>query len=293
MQVTKTEWDERNGVEVRHIDDAGAIEHSAGEDLSYVIPFRKDGGLPVRCLYTPGDSQTLVVAFHGSLQRTKYQLPRFEWRKTLGELDAGRLFFADTTLELDGGMPLGWYIGTAAQDLADDVAAVIRQVAADGNYSRVLLAGSSGGGFAAMAVARRIPGSVAVSFSPQTRVGDYIPWVHKAFVKAAFPGHETIDDVEAQYAERVNLRRLYAEPEVPNYVRYVQNSNDTGHVTDHYAPFAASRFVDASTGGVDASGRIRLVLEAMQQGHQPPSRGRFLGHIRAAHEEFFGEPLGG
>ena len=195
---------------------------------------------------------------------------------------------ADTTLELGENIPLGWYIGTKEQNLTDEIAALVQQVAADGGYERILLTGSSGGGYAAMAVSHRIPGSLAVSFSPQTRVGDYISWVHKVLVKAAFPGYGSIDDVEVEFPERVNLRRLYAAPEIANYVRYVQNSNDTNHMEEHFAPFAAVRSTDPASGGLDPSGRLRLVLEPMQQGHEPPSRSRFLRHIKEAHEEFFG-----
>jgi pimeloyl-ACP methyl ester carboxylesterase len=286
-----TGWDEQNGVEIQRLTSARELDHQAGESYEFVVPSRSGGPLDVVALYTPRSSKTLIVTFHGSLQRSKYQLPRFEWRRTLGDVNAAVLIIADTTLTLSDNMPLGWYIGTAGQDLADDIAAVVRQVADDAGYDRILLAGSSGGGFAAMAISHRIPGSLAVSFSPQTRVGDYVPWVHKALVNAAFPEHATIGAVEADFPERVNLRRLYAELEIPNYLRYVQNSNDTGHVEDHYAPFASVRFTDPKVGGMDPTGRVRLVLEEMQQGHEPPSRGRFLRHIREAHEEFFNCPL--
>ena len=287
----ETAWDERNNVEVRHIASASEIDHQAAEPFEFVVPGRSGAPLDVVALYAPKVSKTLIVSFHGSLVRSKFQLPRFEWRRTLGNLDAGVLLIADTTLELAENIPLGWYIGTTEQDLPDEIAAVVKQVAAEGGYEHIVLTGSSGGGYAAMAVSRRIPDSLAVSFSPQTRVGDYIPWVHKVFVKAAFPGYATIDAVEADFPERVNLRRLYAELEIPNYVRYVQNSNDIGHVEEHYAPFAEVRSTDPATGGMDSSGRFRFVLEPMSQGHEPPSRGRFLRHIQEAHEEFFGEEL--
>ncbi|MET4135504.1 hypothetical protein [Pseudarthrobacter sp. PvP090] len=287
-----TAWDERNNVEIRRIGSASEISHEPAEPYEFVVPGLSGGPLDIVGLYAPSASKTLIVTFHGSLQRSKYQLPRFEWRRTLTDLDAGVLLIADSTLELGENLPLCWYIGTAEQNLPDDIADLVRQVAADGGYEHVVLTGSSGGGFAAMAVSHRLPGSLAVSFSPQTRVGDYIPWVHKVFVNAAFPGYDTIDAVEEEFPERVNLRRLYANPEIPNYVRYVQNSNDTGHVEDHYAPFAAARFMDPATGGVDPNGRLRLVLEPMQQGHEPPSRGRFLRHLKEAHEEVFATPLG-
>jgi pimeloyl-ACP methyl ester carboxylesterase len=292
LTTPRTDWDERNNVEIRRIATAGEIDHNAVEPCEFVVAGQSGGPLDVVALYVPKASKTLIVSFHGSLVRSKFTLPRFEWRRTLGNLDAGVLLIADTTLEMGEKVPLGWYVGTAEQDLADDIAAVVRQVAADGGYEHIVLVGSSGGGYAAMAISHRLPGSLAVSFSPQTRVGDYISWVHKVFVKAAFPQHETIDAVEAEFPERVNLRRLYAEPAIPNYVRYVQNSNDVDHVETHYAPFAEVRSVDPATGGMDSSGRLRLVLEPMSNGHEPPSRGRFLRNIREAHQEFFGEELG-
>lgn len=290
--TTGTAWDERNAVEIRRIDSASEIDHKASQHYEYVVPSPSGGPLDIVTLYAPRPSKTLIVSFHGSLVRSKFQLPRFEWRRTLGNLDAGVLLIADTTLELGEKIPLGWYIGTKEQDLADDIAAVVQQVAVDGGYEHIVLAGSSGGGYAAMAISRRIPGSLAVSFSPQTRVGDYIPWVAKVFVNAAFPGYDTIDAVEADFAERVNLRRLYAEPEIPNFVRYVQNSNDLDHIEEHYAPFAQVRSTDPETGGIDPSGRLRFVLEPMSKGHEPPARHRFLRNIQEAHQEFFGSRLG-
>lgn len=290
--TTSTAWDERNDVEIRRIASASEIDHKAAEPYEYVVPSPSGGPLDTVALYVPRESKTLIVSFHGSLVRSKFTLPRFEWRRTLGNLDAGVLLIADTTLELGEKIPLGWYIGTAEQDLADEIAALVKQVAADGGYERIVLTGSSGGGYAAMTISHRIPGSLAVSFSPQTRVGDYIPWVGKVLVQAAFPGYDTIDAVEAEFPERVNLRRLYAEPEIPNYVRYVQNSNDLGHMEEHYAPFAEVRSTDPATAGMDPTGRLRFVLEEMSKGHEPPARHRFLRNIQEAHQEFFGEELG-
>lgn len=287
----ETAWDERNSVEIRRLDSACDIDHNASEPYEVVISTRSGGPLDIVALYAPRQSKTLIVGLHGSLQRSKYQLPRFEWRRTLDNLDAGILLIADTTLELAENIPLGWYIGTKEQNLTDEIAAAVKQVAADGGYEHIVLAGSSGGGFAAMAISHRLPNSLAVSFSPQTRVADYIPWVHKVLVKGAFPDYATIDAVEAEFPTRVNLRRLYADPDVPNYVRYVQNSNDTSHMEGHYTPFAEVRSIDPATGGMDSTGRIRCVLESQAQGHEPPSRARFLRHIQEAHEEFFGTNL--
>ena len=93
------------------------------------------------------------------------------------------------------------------------------------------------------------------------------------------------------YPGRVNLRSLYSTIETANFVRYVQNAHDPDHVEKQFKPFAESLGIDPVLGGTDASGRIRLLLEPLGRGHQPPPRGRFIRHLRAAHEEFFGSKI--
>lgn len=288
--ISEGYYDEQNRVNVRSVSNVSRIDHSLAREVQYVIDPSAPGGLPVNVLYAPEDSETLLVSFHGSLQRSKYKLPRFEWRKTLSRLRTARLMVADTTLQLNPSMPLGWYIGTSNQDLTAEIAQTVQGVARTGGYSRIVLAGSSGGGYAAMAVSHLIPGTAAVCFSPQTRIGDYTSWVHKAFVSAAFPGYESIDMVESHYPERVNLRTRYSQRGA-NYVHYVQNTNDRMHYEQHYLPFARMLEVDPAIGGLDQSGSVRILPEALQKGHQPPSRGRFIHHINEAHIHMFGQAI--
>jgi hypothetical protein len=286
-----TAWDERNGVEVRHLASASELDHDAAEPYEFVVPAGSGGPLDIVGLYLPRASKTLIVSFHGSLQRSKYELPRFEWRKSLQPLNAAQLFLADSSLNLNSGMSLAWYVGNFQQDFTTDLADLIREIAAAGNYERILLTGSSGGGFASLAISRQISGSVAVCFSPQTRVGDYHQPVVRTFCRVAFPGLSGYADVEAEHRSRVDLRHLYTTTPHENFVRYVQNSRDESHYDGHYTPFAEALGVDATIGGPDASGRIDFVVQQLQEGHQPPSRGRFRSHILEAHSVFFGQDL--
>ena len=66
-------------------------------------------------------------------------------------------------------MALAWYIGNSEQDFTSDVADLIKDIAAAAGYERILLTGSSGGGFAALAISRQIAGSAAVCLSPNPR----------------------------------------------------------------------------------------------------------------------------
>lgn len=287
------DWDERNAVSIRRYSVTGEIDHSAAEAYEFVISSASGGALDLTALYLPAQSRTLIVSFHGSLQRSKFQLPRFEWRKTLAPFHAAQLFIADSTLHLNRAMALAWYVGTSEQDFSSDVADLIRTIAADAGYDRILLTGSSGGGFASLAISRRIDGSAAVCFSPQTRVGDYHRPVVERFRSVAFPNFETYDDIEKLHRSRVDLRFLYDSTPANNFVRFVQNTRDEEHFSRHYTPFAATLGVDPEVGGLDASRTIEFIPQRLQDGHQPPSRGRFRRHLLEAHEKIFGEALSG
>ena len=286
------DWDERNAVEIRRYASASNIDHAASEAYEFVVRASSGGPLDITALYVPKASKTLIVSFHGSLQRSKFTLPRFEWRKSLAPLDAAQLFVADSSLHLNNAMALAWYIGNSEQDFTSDVADLIKDIAAAAGYERILLTGSSGGGFASLAISRQIAGSAAVCFSPQTRVGDYAKSVVRTFYRTAFPDMPSYAEAEKTYRSRFNLRHLYSSTPDNNFVRYVQNTRDTNHYSKHYARFAEVRGVDPLLGGFDSSGRIELVPESLQEGHQPPPRGRFRGHILEAHAQFFGADLG-
>ncbi|BCW71820.1 hypothetical protein [Arthrobacter sp. NicSoilB8] len=284
-------WDERNAVEIRRYASAGDIDHTCSGAYEFVVPGCSGGRLDITALYIPKASRTLIVSFHGSLQRSKFTLPRFEWRNTIAPFDAAQLFVADSSLHINRAMALAWYIGNSEQDFSSDVADLIKDIAAAAGYDRILLTGSSGGGFAALAISRQIDGSAAVCFSPQTRVGDYVNSVVSTFYRACFPGMGGYAAVERAHRSRFDLRHLYAATPDNNFVRFVQNTRDTDHYSKHYAPFATMRGVDPAVGGLDASGRIEFVPLALQAGHVPPPRGRFRQHLQAAHAAFFGSDL--
>lgn len=284
-------WDQQNNVEIRYFKGDDELDHSGDRPYEFRIKSEEPMSLDLVGLYDAKTATTLIVSFHGSLQRSKYRLPRFEWRKTLSTINAARLYIADSSLEQSNGMALAWYVGNSTQDLTAEIAKLISRIMAEGGYERVILTGSSGGGFASLAVSRRILGSVVVCFSPQTRVGDYDRSVVGTFRKVCFPDYDGYDSLEIDYENRVNLRALYRSTADVNFVRFIQNTNDESHFVRHYEPFVQQRGVDPAVGGFDVSGRFEFLPQALQQGHQPPSKGRFRNHLIEAHRSFFGEDL--
>ncbi|THJ64967.1 hypothetical protein E8P82_13330 [Arthrobacter echini] len=247
--------------------------------------------LYLHSLYEPAPTETLIVSMHGALNRSRFTPPRFEWRRTLNRVDCARLFLSDSTLELNGSLEIGWYMGSARQDLLSEYAALVRAVAAAKGYTRIVCVGSSAGGFGALALSRQVPNSVAVVFSPQTSIAAYHPGHRRALAEASFAEYATDDAIESAFGDRVNMRLLYKNSLDRNYVHYVQNTRDRFHYEAHYVPFALSFGVDPEAGGSDVGRRISFHPERQDEGHSPPSRSRFLKHIGVAYRQYYGTEL--
>ena len=228
-------WDAQNKAPVRTW---SAIEDLRidGRQRHVVTPGQHDT-YALDCLVIPRESRTLVVALHGALNREVYTLPRFEWRATLEPRTESLLFLSDTALQASSDLKLAWYTGDASDDLTARYAALIRSVAVQCGADQIVLLGFSGGGFAALALAPLIAGSVALAFSPQVSIGNYYRVFADVYAEALFPQLGSFDAVEAAYGHRLSLLESYKDSNMNASFVYVQNSGDTHHVNNHYRPF--------------------------------------------------------
>ncbi|NUU33225.1 alpha/beta hydrolase [Arthrobacter sp. C9C5] len=285
------EWDSDNGVAKLTVASGASVTSLPTQDTHIVIEPAVPGGLPLRMLFEPANSGTLVISLHGAMDRGRFRVPRFEWRRTLNRLDAARLYLSDSTLEINGSLEIGWYVGRGDQDLIADYAGVVHQIIAAGGFTQVVCVGSSAGGYGALALSRRIPNSVAVAFSPQTTIGGYHLAQRKAVAAAAFPELTSYEEVEKLHSGRVNVRKLYQKTRPINAVYFVQNTGDQFHYEAHYVPFALANGVDPERGGYAAWSKTHFVAERYENEHAPPSRGNFVSHIQQAHLKFYGREL--
>jgi hypothetical protein len=106
-----------------------------------------------------GDSRTLLIAM-SSLQQGRFQ-PHFEFVKIARALPCKKLFVRD--------LHQAWYLKglTGRGDLAS-VADEIRRVIAGEEVERLVLVGSSAGGYAALVVGTLLGADAVLAFSPQT-----------------------------------------------------------------------------------------------------------------------------
>ena len=233
--------------------------------------------LSVLAVRRPG-SRRLIVHLHGTLDRASETLPRFERLRSLSALDANLLLVADTTLSVEPSLPTAWYVGTPESPLTDRYARLIRSVAAQWDVEHTVIGGASSGGFAALALAPRVPEALAVAFSPQTRIRrrpTATPF--RQFVYNRFGGWDGIE-ARAELRPRVDLLELYRRmPGGRSW--YVQNTGDAEHLEQHARPFIAEHPY-----------RVAMIEEYHCPGHNPPSVGRVTQWMQHALDEPDSDP---
>ncbi|RMI12585.1 DUF6270 domain-containing protein [Cellulomonas triticagri] len=273
----------------RHAD--GGMLHVAGWHPRYQLPIAEptpvEGFAPARgvvALYPVDDgevrvwtmagvrrSSRLAVGFHGAVDRASTEYPYFERVTSQKEAAWSFLLVSDATLVRDPDLGLGWFLGSADDDLLDVVHALTSRMRDASSASALAVTGGSGGGFAALQLAARIPQSIAVAFAPQTILWRYNRAAWERAARTVFGCDEPQSDPRVR--ERVDVTRRY-ELGTSNLVDLVINQGDTHHVQEHCQPFAAV-FGLSTTGGTSADGRVRVVPVDLGEGHVPVSRDLF------------------
>ena len=193
--------------------------------------------LPLALDPAPGD--VLTVLFHGALDRARMRAPLFSRWRFQRQMNAGpTLAFADPTLDLARTMRLGWYLGTEHVDVTSLMAQVVGKVARDLGARRVVLVGSSGGGFAALHVGALVERAEVVAMSPQTDLRRYWPrLVWDALAPALGISREPTDPRTVQRISAVE--RMRAAGVFPRTV-LVSNAGDVPHLMSHAAPLRSA-----------------------------------------------------
>lgn len=249
-----------------------------------------DRGSRFEALGVNKGSDTLVVSLHGSTNRSKYQLPRFEWLASLSTVDCSSLYFSDPTLRLSTWLELGWYTGWEGFDGHYWVAEWSKRVAEQFGCSTIIFAGASGGGMASLQASSYVPDSMAVAFNPQTSIINYHGGGKQSsaqmrYFKVVAPqllpggGWETKDSVEdwtAPLGDAASVVKRYSRPQ-SNYVYYVQNENDLSHLEGHFQPFKNQ--VKSVLSDEDMDRRFQFEMYDGPAGHVAPSRGQYLRHL--------------
>lgn len=281
-------WDERHQSEIKTWTSIGQADfRQKGRTEHLIRPLAaKNQSFPARFLVENKGSDVLLVISHGALPRAKYTVPRFEWLATLSARDESRIFLSDTALEEHADLELSWFTGNASDDLTARYAEVVSEAAKQMGATRIVFMGGSGGGFASLSLAAKVPGSRALVFNPQTVIRNYWNNSVDKFQTTLFPEMKDRSGLTS-LGSRVDATRL-PQPEAHQII-YVQNDDDTLHVEKHLTPFALRNRIPVRT-GVSENGNLSLILEHFASGHNMPYRDVLLDFVELA-VSGWGEPL--
>lgn len=247
---------------------------------------RLDRNTRLECLAIKRGNVPTVVSFHGALLRKKYILPRFEWLSTLQKTPYNVLFFSDPSLLLHKRLELAWFTGWAGLDLHRLIAKWANIFAENSGSKKVVLAGSSGGGFAALQTAPHVRNSTAVVFNPQTQLDAYLVGgrsdglkAQTDYLRAVYPELIKKDgSFDPNWArsvgDKASALEVYKKLELQK-VHYWTAPNDFHH-QEHYVPF-----VEAYSRGVEHNHLQTFEYDA-RPGHRPPSHAIFKTAIEGA-----------
>ena len=228
-------------------------------------------------LVSPAQGDVLTVLFHGALDRGRVQLPVYERVRFQKSLEAGPFMaFGDPTLDLSRSLRLGWYLGTNALDLVPFMASIIESLRDALGVERILLVGSSGGGFAALQVGACIPGSQALVFNPQTDLRRYYPGPFSEAANAVF-GTDSSSRL-APYGQRLSAIERIAEHASNFTVNLVGNAGDKVHQTSHFDPLR------------EAAGELSTILlhettVDWGSGHRSPTNNEYEEAVAAIYRD--------
>lgn len=261
-------------------------------DVGSFRPFNGRGGTKyavdlgrethLQALLVNRSSDVLLVSLHGATARKRFELPRFEWFRTLQSTEYSALYFSDPCLDLDERLELAWYTGWYELDLYPILAEWATKASEAVGAKHIVFFGSSGGGLAALQAATYAPDSIALPFNPQTSIASYKVkgtglGAQRRYLKSVMPHltptggvSELVPDIDwsVSLGERTSTIVRYGRPQ-PNKVLYAQNNNDLFHVEQHYVPFR-----EAIEGGVNHN-RVRFLNYEGKPGHKPPRSPEF------------------
>jgi pimeloyl-ACP methyl ester carboxylesterase len=168
-------------------------------------------------------------------------------------------------------MNLGWYLGTDEHDASEELSRFIRRFAAALGIpeDKIVIWGSSGGGFAALALASRIEKATAVAVNPQTDIFAYEIARHVQAVRSCCFRNQTAQYIQEHFGPRVNMAQAWRSNRSSRAI-LIQNKLDAHHYACHFKPYWEA-LGGTAEGGASADGRHYAWIYSDSRGHAPES----------------------
>jgi hypothetical protein len=220
----------------------------------------------------------LLCHFHGNAPREGIDLPIFTGLGVTSSIATSMFVPSDPVLALDASLSLAWHFGCEGIPLQAITVSIVKKLQAILQAPRVVAWGGSGGGFAAIRVAKDVPNAIALAWNPQTNIAKYVKESVSRYLRIAFPTNAVGGTFPS---DREQWPSLCTEEFVAGYqgrILYLQERTDW-HVGAHLGPFVASfcgkelrNITKASNFAGFVTEQLYLHLGHWGDGHIPPSK---------------------
>lgn len=198
-------------------------------------------GLQLPVHYRPGSSPTLVIVFHGAVDRTKRPLPFFQPHFSAA-VGAHQLAISDPTLARGAELKAAWFAGAHDLPLQTLLPRFFARVAALLQVRRTIYFGASAGGFAALIYSHAHPNSLALVANPQINLLNYLEGPINLYRQLCWP--QAADSAALAPLVCMDVANLYAQS-VPNFVCLLNATGDRYHLYNQTLELASRLKPDA------------------------------------------------
>lgn len=183
----------------------------------------------------------ILVCFSGAITDREHKYaPFFSGLGIAKKLEAPLIAVADPALAMSHQLALGWYAGNEdIHNLPSYIARILERVSKK-LHSKLTLFGGSGGGFAALSIAKKMSiDTNVVVWNPQTSIALYLKPSVEMYLKLCFSNYNPLlslyDNLETLEITH-DLLKAYKSNERKSNVLYLQNTGDKMHLQSHAIP---------------------------------------------------------
>lgn len=192
-----------------------------------------EGTRPLKYVHKPSENKILIVIFSGFSMPGKP--PVYNYIQTLSGIDCNKLFILDDHNDVHQ-TKASYYLGkNRSHDVEMSVVALITKIANENNIprERIILAGSSKGGFAALYFGLKYSYGHVISGGPQIFLAKYLVDRLSAASGVASYIAGGIDEESKNYLNSLMINLPKTNP--PNI--YIHVGKGDHHYQDHVQPF--------------------------------------------------------
>jgi Heparinase II/III-like protein/Heparinase II/III N-terminus len=221
----------------------------------------------------------LLCHFHGNAPREGNELPVFTGLGVTSSIATSMFVPSDPVLALDASLSLAWHFGCEGIQLQAITIRIVQKLQTLLQAPRVVAWGGSGGGFAAIRVAKDVPNAIALVWNPQTDIAKYVPEPVARYRSIAFPRIAAAGTFPSDGEQFPSLCTEAFRAGYQGRILYLQERTDSHHVDAHLKPFLES-FCAKPLSNITNSAKLTcfvtdqlfLHIGHWADGHIPPSK---------------------